>query len=236
VVHEHLVGQTLQLDKAGRREHLARHGRADAHPAQDLHLLGRARVPDRDLHEEAIALRLGQRVDALRFDRVLRGQHQERLGHREAVATDRDVMLGHGLEQRRLHLGRCAVDLVGQHEVGADGADLDVEALLRRPVDAGPDDVGRHEVRRELKAGEGAADNGRHRLHRERLGQARHALQQAVAAGEEAHHGPLDHAILPHDDPLDLEQGPLEEGRKRARGGGARRSGVRHVRHVIPPR
>ena len=49
-----------------------------AHALHDLDLLVRGRVAQHDLHEEAVALGLGQRVDALGLDRVLGGQHQER--------------------------------------------------------------------------------------------------------------------------------------------------------------
>ena len=45
----------------------------------------------------------------------------------------------------------------------------------------------------------------------ERLRQTGHALDQAVTAGEEAHHRALDHAVLADDDPLHLEQRVLEQ-------------------------
>jgi hypothetical protein len=113
----------------------------------------RGRVVEDDLHEEAVALGLGQRVHALVLDRVLGGQHEERVRAPGASAADGDLALGHHLEQRRLHLGGRPVDLVGQHEVGEDRAELDVEALVRRrAVDAGADDVGGQQVGRELDA------------------------------------------------------------------------------------
>jgi hypothetical protein len=87
-----------------------------------------ARVAHHDLHQEAVALRLGQRVHALLLDGVLGGEHQERARHRVGGAADRDLALGHHLQQRRLHLGGRAVDLVGQHEVGEHRAELHVEA------------------------------------------------------------------------------------------------------------
>ena len=49
-----------------------------------------------------------------------------------------------------------------------------------------------------------------HGLGRQRLGQARRALQQAVAAGEPAHEQPLEHAVLADEDALGLEQGSLQ--------------------------
>ena len=77
----------------------------------------RRRVADAQLQQEAVDLRLGQRVGALLLDRVLRGQHQERVRQRERLAADGHLALLHRLEQRALHLGRRAVDLVGQDDV-----------------------------------------------------------------------------------------------------------------------
>ena len=111
----------------------------------------------------------------------------------------------HHLEQRGLHLGRRAVDLVGQQEVHHDRAEFDVELFLALAVDAGTDDVGGHQVGRELDAGERAADHLGERLHRQRLGHAGNALEQHVALGEQADEHPLDQQVLADDDPLDLE-------------------------------
>ena len=57
-------------------------GRRHAHAARDLGLLDVRRLLDDDLHQEAVALRLGQRVDALGLDRVLRREHEERVRQR----------------------------------------------------------------------------------------------------------------------------------------------------------
>jgi hypothetical protein len=43
-------------------------------------------------------------------------------GSGRVTPVDRDLALLHRLEQRRLRLGGGAVDLVGQQEVGEDGA------------------------------------------------------------------------------------------------------------------
>ena len=137
-------------------------------------------------------------------------------------AADRDLALGHDLEQRRLHLRRRAVDLVGQHEVREDRAEFDVEGVLSGLVDAGADDVGRHQVGRELQTGERPADRAREGLDRERLGDAGDALEQDVALGEQGDQHPLDQAVLTDDDALDLEQDPLQPGgvhRRRGRRG-----------------
>ena len=52
--------------------------------------------------------------------------------------------------------------------------------------------------------------DGRQRLDRQRLGQSGHALQQAVATGDETGEHPLDRPVLADDDLLDLEQELLE--------------------------
>ena len=125
--------------------------------------------------------------------------------------ADRHLALLHHLEQRRLHLRRRAVDLVGEQEVAEDRPELGVERAARRPVDARADEVGRDEVRRELDALEAAAEHLRGRLDRQRLRQAGHALDQEVAAGEQADEHALEHRVLPGDHALDLEEGLLEQ-------------------------
>ena len=101
------------------------------------------RVVDEDLQHEAVDLRLRQRIGALRLDRVLRREHEERPRHRERVVPDRHLALLHHLEQRRLHLRRGAVDLVGEEEVAEDRPELRLELAAVGPVDARADEVGR---------------------------------------------------------------------------------------------
>ena len=57
-----------------------------------------------------------------------------------------------------MHLGRGAVDLVGQQQVGEDGAERGVEFAALLVVDAGADQIGRDQVGGELDALELAAD------------------------------------------------------------------------------
>ena len=142
--------EPLHLDDLGRRADLAgRHalGAGRAVHDRDEVLLGRER--DHDLEEEPVELRLGEGIGALHLERVLGREHEERRVELVALARDRDLVLLHRLEQARLGLGRGAVDLVGEDEVGEDRPGLELEdplaVLLDEDVRAG--DVGGHQVR-----------------------------------------------------------------------------------------
>ena len=92
------------------------------HAVEDRQFLFLAGVGQLQLEHEAVDLGLGQRIGAFLLDGVLRGQDQERLLQRVAGVADGDLLLLHGLQQGALHLGRGAVDLVGQDQVGEDRA------------------------------------------------------------------------------------------------------------------
>jgi hypothetical protein len=133
------------------------------------------------------------------LDGILGREHQERLLQRESRSSDRDLLLLHRLEQRGLDLGRRAVDLVGQDDLGKERTALDLEFLGLGIEDHGADDVGRQQVRRKLNARERRVNDFRERPHRERLRQSWYSLDQDVTAGEESHQQPLDHDILSYD-------------------------------------
>ncbi len=59
-------------------------------------------IEDVDLHQEAVELRLGQRIGAFLLERVLGGEHVERRRQVVAGAGDGDVVFLHRLQQRRL--------------------------------------------------------------------------------------------------------------------------------------
>ena len=97
-----------------------------------------------------------------------------------------------------------------EQEVDEHRAELDVERLAAAAVDAGADDVGRQQVGRELDAGERAADDVGERLGGERLGEAGHRLEQAVAAAEQADEQALEQPGLADDHLAQLEEDPLD--------------------------
>ncbi len=169
----------------------------------DVLLLGELRILDEGVHQEAVLLRLGQRVGALLINRVLRGQHEERLRELPRLAAGGNLALLHGLEQRRLRLGRRAVDFVGQDDVAEDRAahedDLAPAGLVVLLDHVRADDVRGHQVGRELDALEVELQHAGERADHERLGQAGHALEQAMAAGEDGGEELLEDLALAHD-------------------------------------
>ena len=128
--------------------------RTVARQSQDVGFRGRLRIADLHMHEEAVELRLRQRKRAFLFDGILRGHHQEQRRQRIGVPAHGHLALAHRFEQRRLYLGRRAVDLVRQQQRVEDGPGLELEPSFLRPPDLGAREVGRQQIRRELHARE----------------------------------------------------------------------------------
>ena len=114
-----------------------------------------------------------------------------------------DLVLLHGLQQRRLGLGRGAVDLVGQDDIGedrpldeAEGPPAGGEIFLD---DLGAGDVAGHEVGGELHPIEAQVQRLGHRLNHQGLGQTGNADQQGVPAAEDRGEDAVHHVFLAHD-------------------------------------
>ena len=124
------------------------------------------------------------------------------------MPLNRDAVLLHRFEQRRLRLRRRAVDFVGQHDVGEDRPGR--EHHLPAPGhgvflhEVGARDVGGHQVGRELDARELQVQHARHRVDQQRLGQSGRADNQAVPADEQRVQHLRDHFVLADDDLLQL--------------------------------
>ena len=157
------------------------------------------RVVDQHLHQKAVELGLRQVIGAFLLHRVLGRQHHEQLGQRIGALTHGDLVLGHGLQQGRLHLGRGPVDLVGQQDVVEQGAGAELELALLVPVDIGADQVRGQQVRGELDAVEIAFHGLRQGLDRRGLGQAGHAFDQQVAVAQQADQHAVDELLLADD-------------------------------------
>ncbi|MOA15089.1 hypothetical protein D3C78_1352290 [compost metagenome] len=95
-----------------------------------------------------------------------------------------------------MHLGRGAVDLVGQHQVVEDRPLLEHEAGGFRAVDLGAGDVRRQQVGGELDAMEVGLQAGGQILDRLGLGQAGRAFDQQMAVGEQGDQQAFDQLLL----------------------------------------
>ena len=214
--------------------------RSGRHREDPTLFLGR-RILDDHVEHEAIELRLRQRIGAFLLDRILRGQHEQRTVEVVANAADGDLVFLHRLEQRGLRLGRRPVDLVGQQNVREDRpADEADDPLARRSIlldHLGAQDVGRHQVGRELNAVELQMDGFRQLLDDQRLREARHAAQQAVPAGEKGDQDFAQDAALADNrlPELALEPQPPSRRRRRSRPGasGVERPATCMVRSAI---
>ena len=167
---------------------------------------------DVDLEHEPIELRFGKRIGAFELDRILRRQHEERIGQRPRLAERRHAPFLHRLEQRRLGLGRGAVDLVGQQQVGEDRAGVEHELLaavaLLEDVAAG--DVGREQVGRELDAAEVERQQPRQRLDELGLAESGKAFEQHMASSEQRGDDLVDRLLLAEDHPAQLVDEPRD--------------------------
>ena len=160
-------------------------GRAVDATGEHVHLSLAARIPERRAQEEAVELRLGERIRPLVLDRVLRRDHEERRLEPMCRALDRRLALLHRLEERRLGLRRSTVDLVREEEVGEDRPRPELEVAVALVPDRRAGDVRGHEVGGELDAREAHAQDLREGPGRERLREARVVLEQDVPVREE---------------------------------------------------
>ena len=127
------------------------------------------------------------------------------------VHVDGDVALLHALEQAGLRLGRGAVDLVDQHDVGEDRPGPELEALLALVVDVGADDVGREQVGGALHACELAVERAGERAGQRRLADAGVVLDEDVPLREQGHHDVLEHLVADLDGAADVLLDPARE-------------------------
>ena len=130
------------------------------------------------------------------------------------------VVAGHGhppllhrLQQCRLGARARPVDLVRHQQLAEHGPRDEPEAA---PSGLGllhhlrAENVGRHQVRRELHALLAEPEHHAQGLDQPGLGEARHADQQHVAAGQQRGQRFLDHLLLAEDRPADFVAHPAE--------------------------
>ena len=204
VADRHRENQFLNVQDAAIADDLRQHGGlAAGRLAENLLLFAEARIVHVNVEHEAVELGLRQRVGALLLDGVLRGDDEEGVGQIVGRLAHGHLAFLHGLQQGGLGLGRRAVDLVGQDDVGEDRAvdEAELARAARSFVDnIGARDIRRHQVGGELDALELQVHNRGQGPDHHRLGQARHADQQAMAADEDGRQHLVDNRQLADDD------------------------------------
>ena len=114
---------------------------------------GRAiRVTERDAHQKAVELGLGQCVGAKLVMRVLRGDDEKRGGQGTCFALDAHLLFFHRLEQGALGFRAGPVDLVGQQNLGKDRTWVEYKGLLGAFVDRHAGEITGHQIGSELHA------------------------------------------------------------------------------------
>ena len=169
-----------------------------AQQAQHLAFVFRTRVVQQHLHQEAVHLRFRQRISAFLFDRVLRGDDDEQLRQRVAVAGHGDLPFFHGFKQRGLDFGRGAVDFVGQDQVAEQRPRLEADLVLALDLvqHLGAGDVRGQQVGGELDAAHFRVQVFGKGFHRAGLGQPRQAFQQQMPVGQQTDENLPDHLVL----------------------------------------
>ena len=170
----------------------------------DANLLLAVRVADVDAVHEPVELGLRQGIGSLVLNRVLSRHHKKGRLKLKSPACRGDRAFLHRFQQRGLRLGRCAIDLVRQDQVGEqrpfDEPHHPLPCLLIGLEDLRACDVGGHEVGCELDAFELPAQTTGQGFDQQRLGQARHADDQCVTARKEDRQQLFDDLALTDDD------------------------------------
>ena len=156
------------------------------------------------LEHEAVHLRLGERIGPLLLDRVLGGQHEERIGQRVGRLADRHLALLHRFQERALHLRGRAVDFVRQQQIREHGTLLRRELTRLGRIDERAHHVGRQQVRGEGNTLEIHAQRLGERIDAERLREARHAFQKNMPVRDQRQHQPVDQLLLADNHLADL--------------------------------
>ncbi len=106
-----------------------------------------------------------------------------------------------------MHLGGCAVDLVGKDQVVEDWTFLKLEAAVLGPVDLSTGDVARQQVRGELDAMKIALDDSGELFDGSRFCLSGRTLDQQMTAADQGHHQALDELFLADDAGLEPAAG-----------------------------
>ncbi len=152
------------------------------------------------------------------LQRVLRGHNQKQLGQRIGGHAHADLVFAHGLQQGRLHLGRCAIDLVGQYQIVEQRSLLELKITLLGPVDVGAGQVGWQHVGGELHALEFTLQALCQCLNGPCLGQARRTFDQQVPVAQQRNQQAFDQPVLAQNLGVEVIAQGLERCQRQAAG------------------
>src|SRR5437763_10695046 len=149
-----------------------------------------------DTHQEAVELRLRQWIGAVVLDRILRGDHEERLRQRLRFSVHTDLRLIHGLEERGLRPRRRAVDFVGKHDVRKNRSGTKFKFAIFRIVDAHAKHIAGQQIRSELNALKAAMKRFGESLRKGGLAHPGNVFDEQLAAREKRDERQLDGVFL----------------------------------------
>ena len=144
------------------------------------------------------------------------------------LSFDGDLTLPHRFEQRRLGLGRGAVDLVGEQEAGEQRATAEHELVTALVEDERASEIGGEQVGGELGPGEPQSGRVGEAPCGQRLAETGQVLDQHVTAGEHATEHELQRSALADDRAVDLVERLPGETRRRGDIDSGRSSRVGH--------
>jgi hypothetical protein len=127
---------------------------------------------------------------------ILRGNHEERVWQRECLAVHGNLRFVHRFEQRGLRSRRRAIDFVGEHHIGENGAGAKLELARFRIVNADAEDVAGQQIGSELDALERAMKRFRQRLRERSLAHTGNIFDEQMAAGQQGDQRELDRFFL----------------------------------------
>ena len=109
------------------------------------------------------------------------------------------MFLFHSLEEGRLDLGWCTIDLISEEDLGKDGSFSQFELARICTVDLGSCEIRREEIGGERDALEVVAKDMSKSLDRERLPESRNSLDEDMSSSEERDDDTTDEVILTDD-------------------------------------
>src|SRR5579872_1096493 len=184
-----------------RQIHLFQFARFESvlHVRQQLYFVVLRRIRHAQLQQKPVKLRFRQRIRSFELDRILRGKNGEELRQRISLAVDRDLMLFHALQQRRLRSRRHAVHFIDQQQVSEHRPGMQLELAGRHVQNVRSNNIGRHQIGRALHTLELQPQQMRQSFHGERLRNARHAFEQNVPAAKQRDDALVAEFVLPDD-------------------------------------